>query len=606
MRIDRRSQMINGRNKGYHLAAVALAAAFIGLSCDTGGGGGGGTTYTISGVAAKGAAVANAPVVLKDTNGSTMNTTTDANGAYSIDATTGLVPPILVQVDTGGGNFLYSYCGEFTGATTTVTIHPYTDLIVRSYYVASGVTNTDALFAGLTSTTDIPSIEEVEIIEGAIERILTIWQEQEGLTPANFDLFSTPFNADSSGFDAILDYTTITIDEVAGTASVTIDDLDSATSSQVTSVTLDSTAGTLTAHTVVTAPGGEESTYSSEVGCVITDDLSTVVDEIDAMFASFVATVNSAGYLLAATHIVSYYHTSYLDEGMGRAMKTGITAMELRGMTIDSLTVSSMVDYDQANAVVRVTGRYAFGIQELITDFYLKQETGAWKFCGNRRAQMIIGGASLSRTITSAGTTTERQLEMVLINLSHTTTPITALVLNGSTYTNYNMMPSESAGTWTVESAPGTTDSYDYAWYGMLDFPGTLPPSSTVLTFGVTTAGGTVQLTQNTGPWSTEDLGLNSTAGHTLATILGTQITFNWNLPMSYTPGMILADIEIVGASGDDHIGPTTETTTSAVFDVPATYDFGSGAEAVTSVEFKLIVRGSHGEASMFCWEFDL
>ena len=80
----------------------------------------------VSGIAATGAAIPNAPVTLKDSTGFTRNGTTDASGAYSI-AAWGMTAPFLISVNyNGGANTLYS----FTTVPGTANIDPLTNLAV--------------------------------------------------------------------------------------------------------------------------------------------------------------------------------------------------------------------------------------------------------------------------------------------------------------------------------------------------------------------------------------------------------------------------------------------------------------------------------------------
>lgn len=191
------------------MLAILLSIAIA--SCGGGGGSSpGSTTQTLTGTAATGLPLAATTITIKDVNGITKTGTTTANGGYTVDVT-GMTLPFLLQVPSGAGN-LYSVAT----ATGTANIHPFTDLIIRNWYIAHGTT-VDAVFSG-SAPLLMPSITEINAIELVVRNILSTWLTNVGL-PSTFNLITTPFVANSSGFDKVLDNTTVAID---ATGNVTI------------------------------------------------------------------------------------------------------------------------------------------------------------------------------------------------------------------------------------------------------------------------------------------------------------------------------------------------------------------------------------------------
>lgn len=103
------------------LKLTVIGAATMLAAC----GGGGGSTPTIAGLAATGAAMANASVVAKCTNGAAVSGTTGEDGSFSLELSGGQVAPCLVQV-TKGAMVLHS----FASAAGRLNVTPVTDLIV--------------------------------------------------------------------------------------------------------------------------------------------------------------------------------------------------------------------------------------------------------------------------------------------------------------------------------------------------------------------------------------------------------------------------------------------------------------------------------------------
>jgi hypothetical protein len=171
----------------------------------TGCGGGGSSTNTaastaasLTGVAAKGAPLANATITLTDSTGKTITATTKADGSFNFDVT-GLTAPFVLKAVSG---IIKLYSVQDTapapGSTITVNITP----------ITTGI-------AGVLSTTgkpaDLSPVTNKTVIITKLTYVKTFIQKslKPSLTAANvpttFDPINDSFDADGTGFDSVLD-----------------------------------------------------------------------------------------------------------------------------------------------------------------------------------------------------------------------------------------------------------------------------------------------------------------------------------------------------------------------------------------------------------------
>ncbi|HEB92983.1 MAG TPA: hypothetical protein ENI94_05860 [Gammaproteobacteria bacterium] len=198
------------KNKSYFFRACLLV--FV-IATQLGCGGGGNSPDDIigtgiRGTAATGAALANATITVKSEKGAIKSGTSDANGKFQIDdlADTG---PYLMRVDKGNGDFLYSVAHSNNTSTISRNIHPYTDLIIRNWFKIQGL-DLDAVFDSAGAIKEMPTQSEVDAIKDEIQAIVAQVLDKNGVA-ADVDLLSTPFDADSKGFDGFLDNSPVVI-----------------------------------------------------------------------------------------------------------------------------------------------------------------------------------------------------------------------------------------------------------------------------------------------------------------------------------------------------------------------------------------------------------
>lgn len=131
-----------------------------------------------------------------------VETTTDADGNYTSPNLSTLTAPYLVHVIKAGPPAVELY--SIGSAAGVVNIHPLTDLIIRTWYQVQG---TDVVTAFNSATPPAPpTATELGVIKQVVKNLLVQFLGLiASVDSGSFDLISTPFIADSTGFDNFLD-----------------------------------------------------------------------------------------------------------------------------------------------------------------------------------------------------------------------------------------------------------------------------------------------------------------------------------------------------------------------------------------------------------------
>jgi hypothetical protein len=140
-------------------------------------------------------------VSLVDAHGHSVNALSDADGRFQL-STAGLTAPFLLKAEDGRGLVLFGAAAE-AGVANIDTV---TDVMLRAWYAARG-SEPAAAFAG--GTHPLPGAEALKQLNTGFGSLLQDTLAGEGLDVGGFDLFSTPFTADSTGFDRVLDHTMV-------------------------------------------------------------------------------------------------------------------------------------------------------------------------------------------------------------------------------------------------------------------------------------------------------------------------------------------------------------------------------------------------------------
>ncbi|HEY3860041.1 MAG TPA: Ig-like domain-containing protein [Gammaproteobacteria bacterium] len=155
---------------------------------------------TVEGTAAQGAPLAGASVSMRDVHGQYAAASADATGHFRIEAA-GLTGPFLLKATTPDGHVLFGIAADLG----TANVDPYTDLLVRSWYAGQGA-DPDQAFIGQAP---LPQVHDLQASDLNLVKQLRDVLTAQGLDAAHFSLLSTPFTADHSGFDAVLDQSQI-------------------------------------------------------------------------------------------------------------------------------------------------------------------------------------------------------------------------------------------------------------------------------------------------------------------------------------------------------------------------------------------------------------
>jgi len=174
--------------------------------------------HSIVGTAARGWALSSEVVTIKDSAGVSKSVRTDANGKYFLDFT-GLTPPLLITI-TDGTSVYFS----IAFSSGVCNISPATDLVVRSYFrINLGIADLKAAFDSSFSSLGSLSLaleQKINAVRDVITNIISSMLARNGLDAVTFDIFISPFDANSIGFDGVLDQLQI----VVSGSSVTIRD----------------------------------------------------------------------------------------------------------------------------------------------------------------------------------------------------------------------------------------------------------------------------------------------------------------------------------------------------------------------------------------------
>ena len=191
-------------NTTFVVLSISIVASAVLIACGSGSAVTTTVTSTISGVAASGAPLDNADVTVTCSDGSTKTGTTDANGAFSIDVSSGCSAPYVLVASNMVGDAKQSLvsvqASTVTGASI-VNITPLTNAIS-----ATLATNGDPLTLASSISSEKTNITSTAVDErntalvGSLAQVMATAGIQG--TP---NLISTAFSADRSGLDKVLD-----------------------------------------------------------------------------------------------------------------------------------------------------------------------------------------------------------------------------------------------------------------------------------------------------------------------------------------------------------------------------------------------------------------
>jgi hypothetical protein len=175
-------------------AMSALAVATMLTACGGGGSSAGGSTPSLTGTIAVGAPLAGATVKLKDKNNKTAQVTANADGSYTFSDVTGFIAPVMLEA-TGTAN------GK------DVALHSVLETVPTGN--AAGVLNatpaTEAVTAHVLESDPATVFQNPSQISAIDTSNLKKAKDNLATALGTTDLFTTPFKADGTGMDKILD-----------------------------------------------------------------------------------------------------------------------------------------------------------------------------------------------------------------------------------------------------------------------------------------------------------------------------------------------------------------------------------------------------------------
>jgi hypothetical protein len=533
-------------------------------------------------------------VTLKDRTGTTRSATTGADGTFVLD-TGGLAPPFLLRVALPGGGALFGVATEAGVANLT----PFTDLILRTWYEVQGA-DLPAAFDSLGPSTPVPTAVEVALLERLLRRALALWLERAGLDAGTFDLLATPFAADGTGIDGVLDGTTVAPDG----SSFTVSD---GTTTQTSSVSVSEISGSVTLDTSVTSPSGEsESTDGTTLPGE--DALAQAVAGVLGTMEKFRAKVNSRGPALAASDLESFLAPGFRDEGLGPTEWAAENATGLRGVTMGEPTLRAVRSWDPAAGVLALDLEVPFtfggGTQVEVLDMAYRKVGSSWLLHGDQWITSASFGAAFQTDFTPGGVVGPRKA--IKLDVSPPVGTVQSVTLSGGGIFDHAPLtkhPGTRLVTWHPTPTTELVHETDMFFLGqdLAEFPA--PGTEFLLT--VTPVSGTpVVYTLRSGGTTTETVQFLEPTGHSLALDAhpGTPLTARWTRPTTFA----VAQLEFSGtsrsASYSEDVRPEhlLRSATEGTLTLPATI----GGEAVTYADVYLSFEGPHGELIILIHDF--
>jgi hypothetical protein len=540
-------------------------------------------------------------VTLKDSAGNSSTATTAPDGTYTLD-TTGLTPPFLIQVQGPTGN-LYSVSADAL-TTTTINAHPFTDLIIRSWYSAQGV-SIDTAFGNPVSA-PAPAPGSVQILNSAVTNLAQLWLTNAGVNTSTFNMISGPFAANGTGLDHVLDETTVN----TGTGSVTIT---AGGTTQTSTITYNTSAGTMTVATKTTNSNGTSESSNTTVVPTQTAQ-QTALNGISATMTAFVNAVNSNGSQLTAAEITSFLATDLVNDGLTQTQYAAELVTYLRGVTVSSVQMQTVKGLDlvhgTADIVFNLAGTGGVVQTAQAPDEYWFEDVGSkWLIGGDSRI-IQINLQVMDRTEEGDQSSTGAYISPNADAPEGTVTSMTVTDASGITGWSSTVMSSGEIDVFTFQPTPTTQLVVDYNEFNVspnwLDLGATIISAGTLFTYAVTPAlGSVVDYAVPSNVYTNEPISITSPTSGVLADYtLGQPLNVDWTLPTTFPIAVVALSAEAYNGPkgnpstddcviiGQNNVPATGAFPTSGTITVPAT----CGGLAVVTVELHANVIGVNGE----------
>jgi len=449
----------------------------------------------------------------------------------------------------------------------------------------------DVAFSSLTTNTP-PTPTAVQVISDVVTKVVEAWLNAENVPTATFNPISTPFVANGTGVDHVLDY--VNVDTSTGRVTVT-----DGTTTQQSTVTYTTIDGSMA---VSTTTSGTDGTSSSESGTVVPVQTTqqTVLDAITSTCDSFAQVVNAKGASLSVSDLQPFVDSNALWGGISGAQYTGLLVWALGGKTVSfsGTEIESLDTTGSQAAVVLSMSQTQNGLVNVQPqEFLFKKVNGSWVLEGDQRIAQLEVRADTS---TSEGAQMNPPILFLEVHVAAPHGTLASVEVSG--------------GPWTAQAVPlASTDPAPWDSTLTMDAfeTNTQTPTSlsagTTFTFTVTpTSGSPVQYTLPLNAITTEAITLSGPTGGSLATDghPGTAVPVTWNLPKTYAIAYQRVGTVAYSSNGKcDDMGEVTivsATSTSATPTIPTT----CGGAQTPSAEIYVQAYGVNGELSMGYWQF--
>ncbi|WP_374512163.1 hypothetical protein [Niveibacterium sp.] len=378
---------------------VASAVLFALAGC--GGGGGSDTTpvtpppppvtTTLSGVVAAGAPIASAAVTIKDAAGTTKNATAQSNGSYSLDVS-GLKAPFVIEASgvlAGNQVVLHSVLPSVTaGTSATANVTPLTEALVAT---VGGTKPVKVFTTPDTSKLTPAAVDSAQTtLKTALATVLTA-----ASVPANVDLVQSPFTANKTGLDAVLDAVKIQVATTTGTDAQVV------------------LTNKLNPDEVVTVKSTGDTTGT------ITQSKLPDLSQVDAFVARLNASVATASAV--TTLFPAMFDDAYLEDGETKSdsVTRNQASPELVGVVWSGPVIETC---NTAGDTCRIglTLRFTTGEVEASPVTIKKQADGSWKLYGNHYHHSISLNPVASKMVRIDGGTAIATKSAVLFHVDPT------------------------------------------------------------------------------------------------------------------------------------------------------------------------------------------
>jgi hypothetical protein len=352
---------------------IILAASSLGLLVACGGGGSANTSFP-KGLAAVGAPISAGVLSAIDASGRTASTTIADDGSYSIDFLSTLQLPVLLKAEGVSGGRPTVHFGVITSATdTTVNVTPVSTAVVAQVMQA----DPGVVFAAAdTSKIALLTSAQVSATNVIFGNALSAARTAAGITGSGaLDFLNTPFSADKTGLDKLLDLVKISVQPDRSVQ------LKNKTADGVTTV----------------SSGGTVSGALGTIGSIDTAGIDILGRAIQASFAN-----GAAGWRNSSQSVLNLFSSSFLHGGNNASALISDIAGQADDMAGAEFLPAKILNCSNTGAFpvceVLYTVKYTDGGFEPFI-FPASLEGGSWKIYGDQAPVHTEYGAVVYRTI---------------------------------------------------------------------------------------------------------------------------------------------------------------------------------------------------------------